>query len=109
MDTRCPLCGKDLGTRKLANSIVARMNLECPHCAGQLSMNVHRAETALVLASVGGCLALAALAYALRSQPLLLAALTCGVAAAAAMVFLERVWLRAWPRYLPRAPRRGME
>jgi DNA-directed RNA polymerase subunit RPC12/RpoP/uncharacterized membrane protein len=109
MDNRCPLCGKDLGTRKLANSIVARMDVECPHCAGQLSMNVHRAETGLVLASVGGCVALAALAYALRSQSLLLAALACAMAAAAAVYFLERVWLRAWPRYLPRAPRRGME
>jgi hypothetical protein len=85
------------------------MDLECPHCAGPLRVNVHHAETGLVLAIVGGCLALAALAYALRSQPLLLFALGAGMAGAVATYVLERVWLRSWPRYLPRAPRRGME
>lgn len=109
MDTRCPLCGRDLGTRKLAGSIVARMDVECTHCAGLLSVNVHRTEAALVLAGVGICVALAALAYALRSQALLLLALAGAVATAAANHLLERFWLRSWPRYVPRAPRRGME
>lgn len=109
MDNRCPICGKDLGRRKLAHSVVARMDMDCPHCRGGLSVNVHPAEQTIVLAGVGAALALAALSYATRSQALLLAALAAGVAAAGAMALLERIWLRAWPRYIPRLPRPGME
>lgn len=85
------------------------MDVECPHCAAPLSVNVHRAESGLVLGSVGGCVALAALAYALRSQSLLLWALGGGLSGAGATYLLERVWLRSWPRYVPRAARRAME
>jgi DNA-directed RNA polymerase subunit RPC12/RpoP len=109
MDYRCPLCGADLAQSKLARSLVARMNVDCPRCSGQLQMNVHRAETVLVLASVAGCVALAALAYARQSQGLLLAALGLGMAGAAALYALERTWLRAWPRFRARASTPGME
>jgi DNA-directed RNA polymerase subunit RPC12/RpoP len=109
MDNRCPVCGKDLGRRKLAHSIVARMDVDCPHCGGGLSVHVHPAERILVLAGAGGALALAVLSYLAQSQALLLAALLAGMAAAGAMSMLDRIWLRDWPRYVPRRLRRGME
>lgn len=109
MDNRCPLCGADLSASKPVRSLIARMNVDCPRCAGRLEMNVHRAETALVLASVAGSVGLAALAYARQSQGLLLAALALGMAGAAALYALERTWLRRWPRFRARAAPPGME
>lgn len=109
MDYRCPLCGADLAKSKPARSLIARMNVDCPRCLGRLEMNVHRAETALVLASVGGAVALAALAYARQSQGLLLAALALGMAGAAALYTIERTWLRHWPRLRAREAPPGME
>lgn len=109
MDYRCPLCGADLAQSKPARSLIARMNLDCPRCLGRLEMNVHRAETALVLASVAGSVALAALAYARQSQGLLLAALGLGMAGAAALYVAERTWLRHWPRFRARAVTPRME
>ena len=109
MNHRCPHCGRDLVSHKLAQSIVARMDLDCPQCHGALTVNVHPAETGLVLASVGGAVALALLAYAAQSQRLLLAALAVGIGGAAAIYVLERTRLRNWPRYAPRAAPKGME
>ncbi len=109
MDYRCPLCGADLAQSKPARSLIARMNVDCPRCLGRLEMNVHRAETALVLASVAGAVGLAALAYARQSQALLLAALALGMAGAAALYAIERTWLRRWPRFRPRAAPSRME
>jgi hypothetical protein len=85
------------------------MTLDCPRCLGRLEMNVHRAETALVLGSVAGAVALAALGYARQSQGLLLAALVLGMAGAATLYGLERTRLRTWPRFRPRAAPPGME
>jgi hypothetical protein len=109
VDNRCPLCGRDLGRRKLAHSVIARMDVDCPHCAGRLSLNVHRAERAIVLLGTAAVLALAVLSYAEQRQALLLAALAAGAAAGTAMFVVERFWLRAWPRYAARPPRPGME
>ncbi|MEX0637913.1 MAG: hypothetical protein WD155_04175 [Burkholderiales bacterium] len=109
MDYRCPLCGADLATSKPARSLIARMNVDCPRCFGRLQMNVHRAESLLVLASVAGCVALAALAYARQSQALLLAALGLGMAGAAAVYGIERTWLRDWPRFRARESGRAAE
>jgi len=109
MDYRCPLCGADLAKSKPARSLIARMNVDCPRCLGRLQVNVHRAETVLVLASVAGGVALAALAYARQSQGLLLAALGLGMAGAAVIYVAERTWLRAWPRFRARESSRGME
>jgi DNA-directed RNA polymerase subunit RPC12/RpoP/uncharacterized membrane protein YeaQ/YmgE (transglycosylase-associated protein family) len=109
MDYRCPLCGADLAKSKPARSLIARMNVDCPRCQGRLEMNVHGAETALVLAGVAGSVALAALAYARHSQGLLLAALVLGIAGAGALYAIERTWLRHWPRFRPRAATPGME
>jgi DNA-directed RNA polymerase subunit RPC12/RpoP len=109
MDYRCPLCGADLAQSKPARSLIARMNVDCPRCLGRLQMNVHRAETTLVLASVAGCVGLAALAYARHSQGLLLAALGLGMAGAAAIYGIERTWLRDWPRFRARESTPGVE
>jgi len=109
VDNRCPLCARDLGRRKLAYSVIARMDLACPHCAGPLSVNVHRGERAIVLLGTAAVLALALLSYAEQRQALLLAALGAGAAATAALVALERIWLRDWPRYAPRRALPRME
>lgn len=109
MDYRCPLCGADLAQGKPARLLVARMSIDCPRCLGRLEMNVHGAETALVLASVAGSVALAALAYARQSQGLLLAALGLGMAGATALYAVERTWLRHWPRFRARAAPPGVE
>ncbi|MEO8716918.1 MAG: hypothetical protein ABI423_01720 [Burkholderiales bacterium] len=85
------------------------MDLNCPYCLGRLQVNVHRAETLIVLGSVAGCVALAAFAYVRQSQALLLTALAGGMAGAAALYIVERTWLRAWRRFRARAPLGGME
>ncbi|HEX5092012.1 MAG TPA: hypothetical protein VFV84_04900 [Burkholderiales bacterium] len=109
MDNCCPACRRDLGRRKLAYSIVARMDVDCPHCDAGLTVHVHPAERALVLGGAGVALVLAVWSYFSQSQVLLLAAFAAAMAAAAALSVLERLWLRAWPRYVPRRPRPGME
>lgn len=109
MDFRCPLCSRDLATVKAARSLIARMDLDCPHCLGRLQVNVHRAETLLVLGTVAGCVVLAAFAYVRQSQGLLLAALGLGMASAALIYVAERTALRDWPRFRPRAAPPAME
>jgi len=109
MDYRCPRCGRDLAGSKPVRSLIARMDLDCPHCLARLQVNVHRAETLLVLGTVTGCVALATLAYLRQDQALLLAALGGGMAGAAAIYAAERTALRAWPRFRARESSRGVE
>lgn len=109
MDYRCPQCARDLATSKPVRSLIARMDADCPHCLARLEVNVHRAETLLVLGTVSGCVALAALAYLRQDQELLLAALGAGMAGAAAVYLTERTALRAWRRFRAREPGPGME
>lgn len=109
MNYACPLCGADLAGRKLAGTVIARMDVDCPHCKGQLVVNVHAAETLVVLGTVAACVALASLAYAWQSQGLLLAALAGALSGAGVVYALERTWLRAWPRYAARVPPARME
>ncbi|MDA1117027.1 MAG: hypothetical protein O2979_03280 [Proteobacteria bacterium] len=99
MDYRCPLCAKELGGRKLAHAIVARMDLDCRHCGARIRLNLHPLEMAVVLAGVAAFVAAAALAYRLQNQALLLAAIAITLAGATGMYLLERTWLRDWPRY----------
>ena len=99
MDFRCPLCGHDLGRRKLTQAVIARMEIDCARCAGRIQLNVHRAEMVLVILSFAAFVVLAALAFWLQDQPLMLAAFAVAMAGAAALPLLERTYLRRWPRY----------
>jgi hypothetical protein len=99
MDYRCPLCGHDLGRRKITQAVVTRMEIDCANCNGRIRLNVHRAEMVLVVSNFAVFLLLAGLAYWLQSQPLMLAAFAVAMAGAVALPLLERVYLRSWPRY----------
>jgi len=99
MDHRCPLCGGSLAKRKLSQSIVARMEIDCPHCKGRIRLNLHPAEIIVVLLSFGAFVVLAGFAYGLHSQRLALIAFGAAMAGALALPLLERTFLRSWPRY----------
>jgi hypothetical protein len=99
MDHRCPLCAGSLAKRKLSQSIVARMEIDCSHCKGRIRLNLHPAEIIVVLLSFGTFVVLAALAYALQSQGLALIAFGTAMVGALALPLLERIFLRSWPRY----------
>jgi DNA-directed RNA polymerase subunit RPC12/RpoP len=100
MDYRCPDCGASLKRRRLTQAVVARMEIDCPYCKNTLRLNVHRAETILVLLVFGAIVVLAALAYRLQSQGFALAAFGAVMAGALALPLLEHAVLRTWPRYV---------
>ena len=102
MDHRCPLCAGNLAKRKLSQSIVARMEIDCSHCKRKIRLNVHRAEVIVVLLGFGTFVVLVALAYGLQSQGLALTAFGTAMAGAAALPLLEHTYLRSWPRYAKR-------
>lgn len=89
----------DLRQRKLSQAIVARMEIDCPHCVQRIRLNVHPAEVVIALCDFAIVIALAALAYGYRSQGLVLAALGAAMAGALALPLLQKTWLRSWPRY----------
>jgi hypothetical protein len=101
---RCPLCGQDLAARRLTQAIIARMEIDCPHCKRRIRVNVHRGEEVLILAGFGGFALLAGLGYWLDRQELYLAAFGVAMLGAAALPLVERLWLRNWPRYVPMEP-----
>jgi DNA-directed RNA polymerase subunit RPC12/RpoP len=102
MDYRCPICGADLGRRKLTQAIVARMDIECSGCKGDIRLNVHWVEEIVVLLGFGTAVALAALAYWSQNQGLVIAAAGAALLGSLALPVLEKTFLRAWPRYVPR-------
>jgi hypothetical protein len=104
MDHRCPLCGRDLAARKLSQAVIARMEIDCPHCKRRIRVNVHRAEEALIVASFGAFALLVALGYWLEREGLYLAAFAAAMVGAAALPLAERLWLRSWPRYAAMDP-----
>ncbi len=99
MDYRCPVCRAQLAKRKLSQAIVARMEIECSHCKSTIRNNFHWTEVAIVLLSFGTFLVLAAFAYWLQSQRLMVLTLGAAMVGAAALPLLERTYLRNWPRY----------
>ena len=105
MDCRCPACGKDLGRRKLGHSVVARMEVDCTHCKSRIRVNVHRAETMLVLFNFVAIAVFFGGAYWLRNQTLAVVAFGAAMLGALALPLLEKIWLRDWPRYAPLPPR----
>ncbi len=100
MNYACPACGANLRQKKLAQAVVAHMELDCQGCKSRVQLNVHAAEIAIMLLGCAGFLILAVLAHCLQSQPFLLGAFACAAAAWSALRVLERTTLRAWPRYV---------
>lgn len=102
MNYQCPLCGGNLGKRKLSHAIVARMEMDCTHCKGRLRLNLHRAEIVIVVLLFTIFVILATVAQRLQSQNLLLFAFGAAMAGALTLPLLERTFLRDWPRYAPK-------
>ena len=101
MDYRCPVCRANLAKRRLSQAVVARMEIDCSHCRSTIRHNFHWAEVVIVLLGFGTFVVLAALAYWLQSQRLMLLAFGAAMAGALALPLLEHVCLRTWPRYAP--------
>ena len=99
MDYRCPVCGENLAKRKLSQAVVARMEIECSNCKSRIRHNFHRAEVIAVALGFGAFATLAAFAYWLQNQPLMLFAFGAAMAGALALPLLEHTYLRTWPRY----------
>ena len=99
MDYRCPVCGANLGKRKITQAVMVRMEMECSHCKSRIRLNIHRAEEIVVLLIFGTVIALAALAYWFQSQSLVITALGAAMLGALALPLLEQTYLRTWPRY----------
>jgi hypothetical protein len=83
--------------------VVASMNSDCAKCKGRIKLNVHPAETLLVVVSFAAMVAFGALAYWRRSEGLALLVFASAMAGAAAVPLLERTYLRRWPRYVSRS------
>lgn len=107
MDYRCPACDKDLGTRKLSQAVMARLETDCVHCKSRLRFNVHRAEFAIVMFNFAAIMVFFAGAYWFPTQRLALYAFVAAMAGALALPVLERTWLRNWPRFLVAAGKAG--
>ena len=99
MDYRCPVCGTIQSKSKFGQSIVMRMETECPHCHGILRLNVHPAESFVVVLDFAAIIVLGALAYWFQSGELVLFAAGAAMLGASALPALERTYLRSWPRY----------
>ena len=100
MDYRCPLCSENLGTRKLANSVVTKMEVDCPKCKGRLKLNVHSVESAAIILYFVGFVGLVALGYLLDRRGLLVSGIVVGLAGWIGMHALERTYLKTWRRYV---------
>jgi uncharacterized protein YbaR (Trm112 family) len=99
MDYRCPICKVDLKTRKRSQTVIARMEIDCPKCKSTLRLNVHRAEAVLFPLVIGTIAALGAAAYWYQSGALVLLLFGVAMVGSLVMPLLERT-LRDWPRYV---------
>ena len=79
------------------------MEIECSNCNSRIQHNFHRAEVFVVVSGFGTFAVLAALAYRLQSQSLMLYAFGAAMVSALALPLLERTYLRTWPRFVPTA------
>ena len=100
MDYRCPVCGINQAKRKLSQAVVARMEIECSYCKSRIQHNFHRAEVVAVMFGFGTFTTLAAFAYWLQNQSLVLFAFGAAMGGALALPLLEHTYLRTWPRYV---------
>lgn len=101
MDYRCPRCSKAIRRRKLTQAVVARMEIDCPHCRGPLQLNIHRSEMAAAMAGFAAFLVVAAAGWWLKSDRLVLLAIGVAMITLVALSVLEHLVLRTWPRYAP--------
>lgn len=76
------------------------MEIDCSHCKSTIHVNVHRAETIIVLLGFGTIFALTALAYLFQSRSLALSAFGAAMVGALALPVIEQTYLRNWPRYV---------
>lgn len=100
MDFRCPNCGKDLAKRKLAHSIIAKLELDCPGCMRRLRMNIHEVESAVTTLFSLGFVGMLLAGIVLERQDLMGIGIVVGLLGGAASFLVERLYLRDWPRYL---------
>lgn len=99
MDNRCAVCQVDLGRRKLSQTIMSRMELDCPHCRNMIRLNIHPSEKVVVMINGAIIVALGVSAYWYESQTLTVSALVAAGIGAALLPLLEVTTLRDWPRY----------
>ena len=97
----------DLAHRKLAQSIIAKMEIDCPGCMQRLEMNVHPVETGAMLLYCVGFVLPVIFGYVLERRDLMGAGVGIGIAGAAAIYLIERTYLRGWPRYRPKRAQTG--
>ena len=105
MDNRCPVCRTNRVKRGLSQTVMLKLEIECPRCNSVVRHNIHRAETIIVLLDFAAIIVLAAFAYWFQSRDLVLVAVGATMAGAAALPVLERTYLRTWPRYVAIAQR----
>ncbi len=103
MDYRCPACRANLGKQKFSHAVMGGLEIECTHCKSIVRVNVHPAETVIIMFNFAAILVLAVFAYWFQSRGLVLVAVGAGLVGASALPLLERTWLRNWPRYAPMA------
>ena len=104
MDYRCPVCRANLGKRNLSQTIAPRMEIQCVHCNSVIRLDLHRAETVIVLVNFATIVVLAVFAYWFQSRGLVLVAVGAAIVGASALPLLERTALRTWPRYTSTDP-----
>ena len=100
MDYRCPICRENQAKRRLTQAVVVRMEIECANCKSRIRHNFHRAEVIAVTLCFGSFATLAAFAYWLQNQDLMIFAFGAAMAGALASPLLEHTYLRTWPRYV---------
>jgi len=105
MDYRCPLCGADQKKTRFGQTLVTQMASQCSECHGVIHLNVHRAETIVVLLNLAILVVLAVFAYWPQRRWLVLIAVGAALVGASALPVLERTYLRNWPRYASSAAR----
>ncbi len=105
MDNRCPVCRTNIVRRGLGQTVMLKLEIECPHCKCVVRHNIHRLENMIVLLNFAAIIGLAAFAYWFQSRDLVLVAVGAAMAGAAALPVIERTCLRTWPRYAAIAQR----
>ena len=99
MDYRCPVCRENIAKRRLSQTVMLKLEIECPRCNSVVRHNIHRAETIIVLLDFAAIIVLAAFAYWFQSRGMVLVAVGAALVGASALPLLERTYLRTWPRY----------